>query len=191
MKAKVGIIGRGNVGSALKSGLDRAGYETKSGGRGSAGEIAEWGEIVILAVPYSQAASVLTGTQKALHGKIVVDPTNAFSPELEPELPNTTSAAEELQRSVPSVKIVKCFNTMFAAGMSSGNVKGEQISAFVAGDDAGARATVLELARDIGFDAVDCGALRNSRLIEATALFNVVLGFGEKLGTDIGFKLVR
>lgn len=191
MKQKVGIIGKGKVGSALKSGLDRAGYETRMAGRGSGPETSAWAELVILAVPYSAAAGVLKEAGSSLDGKIVVDVTNAFTQELQPQYGPETSAAEQLQKSVPGVKIVKCFNTMFAATMSTGKANGEQISAFVASDDEQARKAVLALAGDIGFDAVDAGPLASSRGIEALAVFNVQLGFARKLGTEIGFKLVR
>jgi predicted dinucleotide-binding enzyme len=86
---------------------------------------------------------------------------------------------------------VKAFNTVFAQNMSSGHVGPHALSALVAGDDAGAKSTVLELAKAIGFEAVDAGPLRNARLIEPLGYLNIQLGYVLKMGTDIGFKVVR
>ncbi len=67
----------------------------------------------------------------------------------------------------------------------------QPLTAFVAGDDADAKATVLALARDIGFDAVDAGPLRNARLIEAMAYLNIQLAYVLGMGPKIGLKLLR
>jgi hypothetical protein len=48
-----------------------------------------------------------------------------------------------------------------------------------------------ELGRDLGFDAVDSGPLTNARWLEALGYLNIQLGFMQKMGTNIGFKLVR
>jgi len=60
-----------------------------------------------------------------------------------------------------------------------------------AGDDAGAKSSVLALASDVGFDAVDAGPLRNARLLEPLGYVNIQLGYVLGMGTQIGFKLVR
>ena len=58
--AKIAIIGSGNVGSALERGLSRAGHEVRKSRRGDAQEKAAWGEVVILAVPFSAIDDVVT-----------------------------------------------------------------------------------------------------------------------------------
>jgi predicted dinucleotide-binding enzyme len=75
--------------------------------------------------------------------------------------------------------------------MDSGRLGDKPLTAFVAADDAGAKKTVLELARGIGFDAVDAGPLKNARLLEPLALFNIQLGYVLGMGTQIGFKLLH
>ena len=62
---------------------------------------------------------------------------------------------------------------------------------FAAGDDHAARAQVLELARDIGFDPVDAGPLVNARWLEAMGYMQIQLGYALGLGPAIGFALVR
>jgi predicted dinucleotide-binding enzyme len=86
---------------------------------------------------------------------------------------------------------VKAFHTVFAQHMDSGRVGDLQLTTFVAGDDARAKKTVLELAIGIGFDAVDAGPLKNARLLEPFALFNIQLGYSLGMGAQIGFKLLR
>ncbi len=191
MKQKVAIIGKGNVGAALKRGLDRAGYETKITGRGGARAAAEWGEIIILAVPYSEIETVGKELGDSVKGKTVIDVTNPLTKEFGLAIGFTTSAAEEIQKRLAGAKVVKGFNSVFASCMDSGKVKGERVSVPIAGNDDAARKAALQLAGDIGFDAVDAGPLSNSRWIEALGYLNIQLGFMQKMGTDIGFKLVH
>lgn len=75
--------------------------------------------------------------------------------------------------------------------MDTGAVDGQSLTVFAAGDDEGAKQQVMQMARDIGFDAVDAGPLQNARLLEPLGYFNIQLGYVLGLGTDIGLKLVR
>jgi predicted dinucleotide-binding enzyme len=193
MKPKIGIIGCGNVGTALKRGLEGAGYEVKSAGRDSKGvrATAAWGEILILAIPFGAIDDALHEMGDAVYGKVLLDVTNALTSDYQLALGCTTSGAEELQRKAPKAKVVKAFNTVFAKNMSTGKVKGEKLTLFVAGDDKSAKDLVLSAGRDIGFDPVDAGPLKNARWIETLGYFNIQLGLTLKMGTDIGFRLVH
>jgi predicted dinucleotide-binding enzyme len=188
---KIGIIGDGNVGSALGRGLKRVGYDVRAVGNDKAKirETAGWGETVILAVPFGALDDVVKAAGDALTGKTVVDATNALGPDMALTVGFNTSGAEELQRKIPKARVVKSFNTVFAKHMDTGRVGNQQLSAFVAGDDPGAKTAVLQLARDIGFDAVDAGPLKNARHLEPLAVLNIHLAYVEKMGTDIGFNL--
>jgi len=192
MKPKVGIIGKGNVGSALRRGLERSGYEVKSVGRDPGGvkELAAWGDVLILAVPFLAVDQVVREIGERAKGKVLVDVTNPLGGD-SLAIGFTTSAAEELQKKAPGAKVVKAFNTIFAQNMDSGRVKNEKITLLASGDDAQAKAKTLELARDIGFDAVDAGPLKNARWLETLGFLNIQLGYGLKMGPQIGFKLVR
>jgi len=103
----------------------------------------------------------------------------------------TTSGAEELQAKLPKSHVVKAFNTVFAQHMESGRLGDQALSTFVAGDYEQSRKRVIELARGIGFDAIDSGPLKNARLIEPLAYFNIQLGYALGMGTQIGFKLLH
>ena len=190
---KIGIIGNGNVGSALERGLKRAGRDVKAVGSDERAvrDTAAWADTVILAVPFGAVNDVVRTASDALEGKTVVDVTNALDDKMNLALGYTTSGAEELQKKVPKARVVKAFNTVFAQHMDDGKLGGEPLTAFAAGDDAAAKADVLELERAIGFDAVDAGPLRNARLLEPLGYFNIQLGYGLKMGTDTGFKLMH
>jgi len=190
---KVGIIGDGNVGSALARGIKRAGHEVQVVGseKQLIGATAAWAEVVVLAVPFGAIDDVVRAAGDALAGKTLVDVTNALNPDMGLAIGFTTSGAEELQRKVPKAMVVKAFNTVFAQHMDTGRVGNQTLTAFVAGDHTESKAAVLELAREIGFDAVNAGPLRNARLLEPLATLTIELGYRQQLGTQIGFKLLR
>jgi 8-hydroxy-5-deazaflavin:NADPH oxidoreductase len=193
MAAKVAIIGKGSVGSALQRGLQRVGCEVRITGKdpGAVREAAGWGELVFLAVPFGAIDETLKELGDAVKGKVLVDVTNALTPDYQLALGCTTSGAEELQKKAAGAKVVKAFNTVFAVHMDKGKLKGETLTLFVAGDDAGAKERVLKLGRDIGFDALDVGPLRNARWLETLGFFNIQLAFTQKLGSETGFRYVR
>ena len=157
-------------------------------GRKLAAKLEAGGHEVVAAAP-STGVNSLTGD--GLDGKTLIDVTNALDGNMNLALGFTTSGAEELQRKVPKAKVVKAFNTVFAKHMDTGRLGDEPLTAFVAGDDADAKQEALTLARDIGFDAVDAGPLKNARLIEPLGYLNIQLGYGQKMGRDIGIDLRR
>ena len=193
MPAKIGIIGKGNVGSALQRALARSGHEVRTAGKdpGAVRQVAAWADLVVLAVPFGALDEALREAGEALNGKVLVDVTNALTADMQLALGFTTSGAEELQKKAPRSKVVKAFNTVFAQHMDNGLAKGEQLALLVAGDDASAKERVIGLGKDIGFDSIDAGPLRNARWLESLGYLNILLGYVQKLGPDIGFRLVR
>jgi 8-hydroxy-5-deazaflavin:NADPH oxidoreductase len=194
VKQKIGIIGKGNVGKAIQAGAQRAGHEVRMIGKGGgARETAAWAEIVVLAVPYAGLDAVAAEIGGAADGKPVVDVTNVLGKEGAMAVGFTTSGAEQLQKKLPRAKVLKAFNTIFAQHMGAGKLKDTPLFLPVAGDDAGAKQAVLQLAKDIGFDAVDAGPLANARLLEPFGFLNIQLGYvvNKGLGAGIGFALVR
>jgi predicted dinucleotide-binding enzyme len=176
MKPKIAIIGKGNVGSALKRGLDRAGYDVRNSGKEAVKETAAWGEIIILAVPFVAIDDVVHQLAEA---------------DMRLALGFSTSGAEELQKKAAGARIVKAFNTVFAQHMDKGTVAGQQLTIFAASDDQEARAAALEMGKAIGFDPVDAGPLSNARQLEALGYFNIQLGYVLGNGTDVGFKFIH
>lgn len=188
---KIAIIGNGNVGSALERGLKRAGHDVRATGRENVRETAEWGESIILAVPFGAIDDALQTMNDAVNGKVLIDVTNALGEDMALAIGCTNSGAEELQRKAPRAKVVKAFNTNFAQHMDSGHVGDAPLTVFAAGDDEGARDTALQLAREIGFDAVNAGPLQNARWLETLGYLNIQLGYVVGHGTGTGFHYVH
>jgi hypothetical protein len=188
---RIGIIGDGNVGSALARGLKRAGYDVRATGKENVKETAAWGEIVILAVPFGAIDDALSTMGDAIDGKILVDVTNALDANMNLVLGCTNSGAEELQKKAQNAKVVKAFNTVFAEHQDKGKVGDEVLTAFVASDDDASRDAVLALAKDIGFDAVSAGPLQNARWLETLGYLNIQLGYVVGLGTKTGFRYIH
>jgi hypothetical protein len=189
---KIAIIGKGHVGSALAKGLTKAGHEIKFGHRDPKEPVkaaASWGEIIILAVPYSEAKNATAAVGAAADGKVIIEVTNPLG-QSGLALGFTTSAGEEIQRLLPRAKVVKAFNTVFAANMPTGSVGGEKLTAFMAGDNKGAKEVVAKLVSDIGFEPLDCGPLRSARYLEPMAGLIIHLAFEQGKGTGLGFKMV-
>ena len=191
---RIGIIGKGNVGTAIATGLTRAGHQVKYGHRDPKEPVAnaaKWGDLIVLAVPYENVEDAAKEIGTFADGKVVLDVTNAIGDNMNLAIGLTTSAAEELQKLLPKTRVVKAFNTVFAKNQSTGTIGKEQLTLFVAGDDAKAKQTVMKLGGDIGFDAVDAGPLKSARYLEPMAMLLMTLAFSLGMGIDIGFKLVK
>jgi predicted dinucleotide-binding enzyme len=191
---KIAIIGKGNVGTALCNGLNKAGHETKFGHRGPAEPVADaakWGDVIILAVPHNNANDAIEEIMPYADGKTVIDVMNAVGEDSGLAISCNTSTAEETQKKLPHAKVVKAFNTVFAKNQGTGKVADEKLTALIAGDDLEAKQTVAQLTRDIGFDPVDCGPLKSARYLEAMGILIINLAYTYGMGTDIGYKLVK
>ena len=194
MAKKIAIIGKGNVGKALAEGLKHSGNEVRFGSKDpkeSPRDASAWADVIILSIPWGSHADIAKTVGNALDGKTVVDVSNILSPSFELAIGFSTSGAEELQKLLPRAKVVKAFNTVFADTMKTGKVFGERLTVFVAGNDDTAKAVVRRLAEDIGFESVDAGPLKSARYLEPLGMLNITLGYGLKMGTDIGIRLVE
>lgn len=204
----VTVIGSGNMGSGFVKQLKKAGHDVRVTGRNAekaqqlaaqhgaravgAAETAASG-VLILATGYADAVPALKALG-ALDGKVVVDVTNPLTADyMGLTVGHTTSAAEEVAKAVPNAHVVKAFNTVFASVLAEGASlgTGKTVPVFVAGDDARAKSTVSEIARSIGFDVIDAGALKNARYLEPLAGLNIYLGYGAGLGTAIAPAWLR
>ncbi len=197
----IAVIGAGNVGKALSGAFVRAGNtvtissahpETaKEAAKGTGATpvdsnraAAAAGDVVVLAVPYPTLPVILDDLGDALRGKVVIDATNPMRDI------GGTSAAEEIQAKTPEARVVKAFNTVFATRQADPVVGGVAMDAFVAGDDEAAKATVLELAKSIGFEPIDAGPLKMARALEAMAALNIDLQLRNGWTWQTAWKLV-
>lgn len=191
---KIAVIGKGNVGTALSSGMKRSGHEIRFGHRDPkepVQEAAKWGEVIILAVPYDAVEDVAHEIGSAANGKPIVDVTNVLDDNMDLALGCTTSGAEELQKLLPKAHVVKAFNTVFAQNQSTGKVANHQLSAFIAGNEVKAKQTVMQLATDIGFKPVDAGPLKSARYLEPMGVLIIGMAFKQNLGTKMGYVLAK
>ena len=204
----IAIIGAGNVGKALTGSAIRAGHSVtvsskngesarqlaeETGARAAASdrEAAEAADVVILAVPYGAVDEVLGDVGAALAGKVLIDATNPIKADYSGLATEGTSGAEEIQAKAPGARVVKAFNTAFAARQADPKVAGGlRVDGFVAADDADAKATVLGLVEAIGFNPVDAGGLAMARYLEGMAWLNITLQMNNGWSWQAGWKLV-
>jgi len=203
----IAIVGAGNVGSALGGGWRKAGHQvsyalrsrtSKNAERVSRdgfailemGEAAAKADTLLLALPWPIVADALKSLGD-LAGKTVIDATNPVTAELELALGFDSSAGETVARLAPGAHVVKAFNTTGAENMAAASAFTQKPMMPVAGDDAAAKAKVVRLAADLGFEAIDAGPLRAARLLEPMALFWIRQAYVQKMGRDFAFALAR
>jgi predicted dinucleotide-binding enzyme len=130
-----------------------------------------------------------------LAGKVLVDIANPldFSNGFPPTLfvKDTDSLGEQVQRSFPDAKVVKALNTLNASLMVEPALLGESSTIFVSGEDAAAKATVIELLASFGHDdVIDLGGIETARGTEM--LLPIWLRLMQSLQTaQFNFKVVR
>ncbi len=187
---KIGILGSGNMGRQLGLLWVEKGHEVFFGNRhtekaraaaalaarpsqsGTLAEAARFAD-VLLHTARDAMPSEMVPDRSVLDGKILIDLNNSPMPANLEFGPVVESYAERYQADVPGLRVVKAFNT-FALELFEhcpDEIREYDVSVFVAGDDADAKAVVLSLARELGFTALDSGGLRNARLLESIADF--------------------
>ncbi|WP_026556189.1 NADPH-dependent F420 reductase [Arthrobacter sp. 35W] len=211
--ANVTIIGNGNMARGIATraiaagrtvqilGQDAAKAQTLAAELGAgttAGTTAESpaGSIVVLAVPFDAAKSVVTTYGGALAGKTIVDITNpvnfATFDSLVVEPGN--SAAEEIAALAPAgADVVKAFNTAFAGTLVAGEAEGQTLDIFIAGDSEAATAAVSSLVADGGMRPIVAGGLKRSRELEGFQFLVMTLQANpafETFNWNTGLKIV-
>ena len=140
-----------------------------AGSRGNAAEAAEAGDIVVVTIPLKNIGDLPLAP---LAGKIVID-TNNYYPQRDGHIAELdkekTTTAELLQRHLPKSKVVKAFNHIYAAeltthGQPAGTPNRRALA--IAGNDAEAKRVVTQLIDQFGFDVVDIGPLSDSWRIQ-------------------------
>jgi predicted dinucleotide-binding enzyme len=187
----VSIIGDGNMGTAIGGIVAAGGNTVEYVGRDTAEQVT--GEIVILAVPYPSVAGIVEARREQLAGKVVVDITNPLDFETFDSLvvPADSSAAAELAAALPESRVLKAFNTNFAATLAAKTVGGAQpTTVLVAGDDDLAKQSLIDVVRAGGVSAVDAGALSRARELESVGFLQLTLAVQEKVGWNAGVALV-
>lgn len=205
----VSVIGIGNMGSAITAIAARGGAQvqvvardaekaaalaTGTGATAAAFGDPLTGEIVVLAIPFPALDDVLAVYGAQLAGRIVVDITNPvdFSTFDGLVVPAESSAASVIAEKVPGATVLKAFNTNFAATLGAGSVAGgAPTTVLVAGDDAAAKQTLLDLVRAAGLAAEDAGSLKRARELEALGFLQISLAASETLPWTGGFAVAK
>jgi len=183
--ANIGIIGSGNIGAALTRLFTKAGHQvTVSNSRGpesltalaqetgaraaTAADVVQGSDIVVVAVPLINIPQLReTLALQGPAGQFIIDTSNYYPQhrdgliaEVEAGMPESAWVEQHLGRPV-----IKVFNSIYADRlMSESRPEGgaDRVALAVAGDDAGNKATVMQLLADIGFDGVDAGSIADS-----------------------------
>jgi predicted dinucleotide-binding enzyme len=201
----ISIIGSGNMASAIGALALKGGNAVEIVGRDAAKSVAlaralgegatagTWGavpagDIVVLAVLYQSAVSVVREYGEALADKVVVDITNPFNADATGlAVPHDTSIAQMVAEAAPpSTHVVKAFNTLFRDVLAAGG----PLDVFMAGDDAQAKASVSAFVTSLGLRPRDAGDLSMAHWIEGAGLLEMGLarngvGYNFALGVSI------
>ncbi len=214
---KYAVLGTGMVGHSLAGKLIALGHEVRMGarsadnpkavawadehgdraGHGTYADVADWAERVVVAVNGARLLEVADAVGAApVAGKTVIDVTNPLDmskgmpPTLIPELSNTTSAGEELQRALPGARVVKTLNTMNHQLMVEPARLTGAHDVFLCGDDADAKADVLGLLKEFGWPApIDLGGLAAARGMEGMMPFWLRL-WGVQGNANFNYRIV-
>lgn len=206
---KIGVIGAGNVGTALAKRLVPQGHEVmlsfsrdmvkldadaKALGAtsGTPRQAVAFADVVALTVPWGavKEAIALAGP---LTGKIIWDCTNALKPDLSGlEVGTDTSGAEIIAALAAGARVVKGIPP-FAELLHSDDptVGGRPAGTFLCGDDDDAKAAVRVLLEALPADVVDAGPLVNARFVEPAAMLLVRLAYGLGMGVRLSLALNR
>jgi len=212
----IGMLGTGMVGEALGTKFVQLGHQVKMGSRtannesatkwaaknganastGTFADAAAFGEISFLCLKGEVEMDVVRSVGAGpFGGKIVVDVSNPldFSRGMPPSLSvcNTNSLGEEVQKALPSAKIIKTLNIVNCDIMVDPGKAGEQPTMLICGNDAAAKTKVTSLLKNLGWsDIIDLGDITKSRGTEM--LLPVWLNLMQTLGhPHFGFKVVR
>lgn len=207
----IAVIGTGNVGGTLGNRWVSLGHNVTFGVRDpsavkiksllklsdnqakatSVPDAVASSDVVVLATPWGAVRDAIAVAGN-LRGKIVVDCTNPISEGLAGlSVGQTTSAGEEVAKWAQGARVVKAFNTTGANNMADPQFPDGKATMFICGDDAEAKEVVASLARDLGFDVCDCGAIQASRYLEPMAMLWIHLAYRQGHGRDFAFRIIK
>lgn len=175
VKEKLAITAKDGMGNPPFSEWHAANKNIKLG---TFAEAAAFGEIILNVTQGGNSINALKlADAKNLKGKVLIDVANPLDfskgmpPSLLPELSNTNSLGEEIQKTFPETKVVKTLNTMWAGLMVNPNmIGGGDHTVFICGNDADAKAKVKLLLNEFGWknnNILDLGDISSARGTEA------------------------
>jgi NADPH-dependent F420 reductase len=206
---RITIIGAGNMGRGIGTRAAAGGHEVEivdndpaeanaladelGGSATAVDKTSIGGEIVVVAVYYPATLAAVEEYRDQLADRVVVDISNPIDFETMDGLavPPDSSGAEEAAKAVPSgTPVVKAFNTTFAPTLVAGEVAGQQLDVFVAGDDDDAKSKVSALVESGGLRPIDAGPLRRARQLEQMMFLNITIQEPMGLGYQSAIKIL-
>jgi predicted dinucleotide-binding enzyme len=146
------------------------------------------GDIVIVAIPYTETVSAVANYGESLAGKILVDISNPFNADASGLVTTPgNSAAQEIAAAAPKdTSVVKALNTIFGHVLA----QDKPLDAFLAGDSTEAKAQVAAFLRSIDLRPLDAGGLQMASVLEWTGILLMGLarngaGFNLALGAKV------
>lgn len=199
----IAIIGAGNIGGTLAEGWAKKGHRIFFGVRNpdefkadgllekyetitahTITEAAGQADVILVSTPAKVVGDVAAQFGDA-SGKIIIDATNAVGTA-------GHDPFQVLKEVTGSDNVVKCFNSTGFENMKDPLYAGVAIDMFMAGGTPEAKATVRQLALDMGFgECYDVGGDDKAALLEQFAFFWINLAFGQKWGRDFAVKIVK
>ena len=154
---------------------------------------ASWeADIIIPAVPFQAEKEVAEKIKEVANQKIVISIANPLNETYTGLVTNgDSSAAEELQKLLPHSKVIKAFNTTFAADFFTPVINGQKVDAFIAGNHEDALQTVSELVSTAGFNPIISGDLTLSRSLESMQMHLIQLSMKYNYNWQAGWKILH
>jgi predicted dinucleotide-binding enzyme len=206
---KIGIIGTGDIGGALATHWAKAGHELVISSRhpeelqdlakslgpkvrvGTPREAAQFGDVILLSVPYKATPDIGRELASELKGKVLLDTGNPYP------MRDGAMAVDARKRStgvtsrefLPGVRLVRAFNAINANNLADdANRKGGRWAIPLASDDAEALQVAERLVRDAGFDPVVVGGLARAREFDYGSKVYTRLLTAPQLREELGLK---
>jgi 8-hydroxy-5-deazaflavin:NADPH oxidoreductase len=190
---RIGVVGAGRIGGNCATQFAKGGHEVKLSGRdpskleplaaeigdaasiGTPAEAAEFGEVVVFAVPWDGFDDAVASAG-SLDGKIVIDTTNQYGSSEMPADAETGASFHAAR--VPGARYTKSFNTLTSTFQADAAFRPEvdRVVQWVCGDDEEAKKVVMRLIADAGYVPVDVGSSADAAVMEAPRREGAVYG---------------
>jgi NADPH-dependent F420 reductase len=180
--ARIAIIGTGRMATGLAAGWAARGHEVVLGSRDPAARAEvlarasgatlagidaalEDAEVVVLAIPFAAVEPFARARAAQLQGRLVIDISNPFG-----HLPDNRIAGAEITAAAigPGARVVAAFKDNFWQTLAQPvGPHGIVRDVHFAGDNEADKRIVTRLIEDLGFRPIDCGPLKNARVLDA------------------------